>query len=43
MPEHFDLAAYREVHAHGDTPEDSHLLALAQRKFYRGEEVNVAT
>lgn len=37
--ERYDLAAYREVHAHGDTPEDEHLLALAQRRFYRGAEV----
>lgn len=36
--ERYDLAAYREVHAHGDTPEDEDLLALAQRQFYRGAE-----
>ncbi len=36
--ERYELAAYREVHAHGDTPEDAHLLALAQRRFYRGTE-----
>lgn len=41
--ERYDLAAYREVHAHGDTAEDEHLLALAQRRWYRGEEVNSAT
>jgi phosphatidylglycerophosphatase C len=35
----YDLAAYREIHAHGDTPEDEHLLALAQRRFYRGAEL----
>ena len=36
--ERYDLAAYREIHAHGDTPEDAQLLALAQRRFYRGTE-----
>ena len=36
--ERYDLAAYRQVHAHGDTPEDAQLLALAQRRFYRGTE-----
>lgn len=36
--ERYDLAAYREVHAHGDTPEDEHLLALGHRRFYRGAE-----
>lgn len=37
--ERYVLAAFREVHAHGDTPEDEHLLALAHRKFYRGVEM----
>ena len=37
--ERYDLARYAEVHAHGDTPEDEHLLALAHRKFYRGAEI----
>lgn len=32
----YDLAAYREVHAHGDTHEDHALLALAHRATYRG-------
>lgn len=32
----YDLAAYREVHAHGDTHEDHALLALAQVATYRG-------
>lgn len=36
--ERYDLAAYRQVHAHGDTPEDAQLLALAQCRFYRGTE-----
>ena len=33
--ERFNFSAYAEIHAHGDTPEDQHLLALATRKFYR--------
>jgi HAD superfamily phosphoserine phosphatase-like hydrolase len=37
--ERYDLATYREIHAHGDTPEDEGLLALAQRRFYRGVEM----
>lgn len=37
--ERYGLAAYREVHAHGDTAEDEHLLALAQHRFYRGAEL----
>ncbi len=37
--ERFDLAKYAEIHAYGDTHEDLDLLALAQRKFYRGLEV----
>jgi len=32
----YDLGAYREVHAHGDTHEDLGLLALAQVATYRG-------
>lgn len=32
----YDLAAYREVHAHGDTHEDHALLALAHRATCRG-------
>lgn len=34
--ERYDLAAYREVHAHGDTHEDHALLALAHKATYRG-------
>ncbi len=34
--ERYDLAAYREVHAHGDTHEDHALLALAHVATYRG-------
>ena len=33
----YDLASYREIHAHGDTHEDHALLALAQVAMYRGE------
>lgn len=32
----YDAGAYREIHAHGDTPEDHALLALAHRASYRG-------
>lgn len=32
----YDFAAYREVHAHGDTHEDHALLALAHVATYRG-------
>jgi len=32
----YDLDAFREVHAHGDTHEDHALLALAQTATYRG-------
>lgn len=33
---HYDVSAYRELHAHGDTHEDEALLALAQHATYRG-------
>lgn len=36
----YDLAAYQSVYAYGDTPEDAELLELADRKFYRGEEIS---
>lgn len=36
--EHYDLAAYGQCYAYGDTHEDEAMLALAQRKFYRGVE-----
>lgn len=35
---HLDLAAYPVCHAYGDTHEDEAMLALAQRRFYRGVE-----
>lgn len=34
--ERFDLDAYREIHAHGDTHEDHALLALAHVATFRG-------
>ena len=37
--ERYDLSRFAEIHAHGDTPEDQCLLALAHRKFYRGQEL----
>ncbi|VXB13699.1 HAD-IB family hydrolase [Luteimonas sp. 9C] len=32
----YDVARYREIHAHGDTHEDLALLALADQAIYRG-------
>lgn len=37
VSERYDVAAYREVHAHGDTHEDHALLAIAHVATYRGE------
>ena len=37
--ERYDLAAYGQCYAYGDTHEDEAMLALAQRKFYRGLEI----
>ncbi|MDR6989977.1 HAD family hydrolase [Luteimonas sp. 3794] len=34
--ERYDMTAYREVHAHGDTHEDRALLRLAHMATYRG-------
>ncbi|SDD40982.1 HAD family hydrolase [Aquimonas voraii] len=39
---HIDLAAYAEVHAYGDTPEDAELLALADHRHYRGRRMSRA-
>lgn len=36
--ERFDLSAFDVVHAYGDTPEDEAMLALAHRRWYRGQE-----
>jgi len=37
--ERHDLAAYGQCYAYGDTHEDEAMLALAQRRYYRGREV----
>ncbi|MEI2454915.1 HAD family hydrolase [Lysobacter firmicutimachus] len=37
--ERIDLSAYGTVYAYGDTVEDLALLTLAQRKYYRWQEV----
>lgn len=37
--ERYDLAAFTEVYAYGDTPEDRDLLGIATRKYYRWQEV----
>ncbi|MDE2086073.1 MAG: HAD family hydrolase, partial [Xanthomonadaceae bacterium] len=36
--ERYDLAAYAQCHASGDTHEDEAMLALAHKRFYRGVE-----
>ena len=38
--EHCDISEFPTIHAWGDTPEDDALLALASRRFYRGEDVS---
>ena len=35
-----DVSGFSTIHAWGDTPEDDALLALAARRFYRGEDVS---
>jgi len=35
----YDLSRYSTVFAYGDTDEDAELLQLANRRFFRGEEV----
>ncbi|MGO1073297.1 HAD family hydrolase [Lysobacter sp. CA199] len=37
--ERIDLSGYDQVHAYGDTSEDRELLELADRKYYRWEQV----
>lgn len=37
--ERYDLAAYGQCHAYGDTHEDEAMLALAQHKHYQGQEI----
>jgi len=33
-----DLSRFDTIHAYGDTPEDEAMLALAQRRWYCGQE-----
>lgn len=40
--ESFDLSAFDEIYAYGDSDEDRELLALAHRRFYRGRELAAA-
>ena len=37
--ERYELGRYEQVFAYGDTPEDNELLALAQRRFFRWQEL----
>lgn len=37
--EHYDLGGFGQLYAYGDTHEDMAMLALAQRKFFRWEEM----
>jgi phosphatidylglycerophosphatase C len=36
----FDLGRYETVYAYGDTAEDREMLELAQRKYYRWQEIS---
>jgi HAD superfamily hydrolase (TIGR01490 family) len=36
----FDLGQYATLYAYGDSLEDRHMLELADKKFYRGEEIS---
>ena len=40
--ERFELAAYDQCHAYGDTHEDEAMLALAQRRWFKGQEIEAA-
>lgn len=40
--ERYDPAPYETIHAYGDTPEDFAMLALADRRHYRGRDWPVA-
>lgn len=40
--ERYDLAAYAQCYAYGDTHEDDAMLALAQRRHLKGKEVEAA-
>jgi len=35
----YDVDAFRQVHAYGDSPEDLGMLALAGQRWYRGRQV----
>jgi len=37
--ERYDLSAYAEIYAYGDTPEDQDLLGVATKKYYQWQEV----
>ncbi len=39
VKEKYDLSRYGIVYAYGDTSEDLHLLAIADRQYYRWQEV----
>lgn len=40
--ERYELQAFSEVYAYGDTPEDRDLLGIATRKYYQWQEVGAA-
>ena len=40
--ERYDLQAFAEVYAYGDTPEDRDLLGIATKKYYQWQEVGAA-
>ena len=40
--ERYDLRAFPEVYAYGDTPEDRDLLGIATKKYYQWQEVGAA-
>jgi HAD superfamily hydrolase (TIGR01490 family) len=35
----YDMKAYQDIYAYGDSPEDNDLLDLANKRFYRWQEV----
>lgn len=39
IKERYQLSDYQRIYAYGDTPEDAAMLALADRRFYRGQAV----
>ena len=40
--ERYDLQAFPEIYAYGDTPEDWDLLGIATKKYYQWQEVGAA-